>query len=216
MKHCPRCQGQYLDDCAFCDIDGTPLVDGIATLQQAPASRGPVKAISAPAAGVTALIGILIGIVLCLLVYIAFLAPGMNFNESQHPDRQNTATVTASAPIKQIAPASLPSPSPVDEAPSPEESEASSDAAPAASTETSAAKIVVNHGPISTGTTMISESRTLITMKDGSSVEADAAWEGAEGIWYRRSGLVSFVERAKVEKISDLGSSRSIPTEAKP
>lgn len=214
MKHCPRCQGQYRDEVAFCDIDGTPLVDGIGTTQQAPASPEPVKAVAAVPAGVTALIGILIGIVLCTLVYVAFLTPSLNSNESPNKNLGSTATATAPAPLNQIAAEPLPTPSPnAEESPSPQESEASAEAAPGAVTE-GPAKTAVNRGPISTGTTTTGEGRTLITMKDGSSVEADAAWEDAEGIWYRRSGLVSFVERAKVEKISDLRSKN--PTEAKP
>lgn len=215
MKHCPRCQGQYRDELAFCDIDGTPLVDRSGALPKGRVRRGPVTAFSALPAGVTALIGIVIGIVLCMLVYIVFLTPSLNSNEPPNNDRESTATSTAPAPLNQVAAERLPSPSPTaEESPSPEESEASEDAAPTAVTETPA-KIAVNQGPISTGTTTNGEVRTLITMKDGSSVEADAAWEDAEGIWYRRGGLVSFVERAKVEKISDL-SSRSNPSEAKP
>lgn len=215
MKYCPRCQGQYRDELAFCDIDGTPLVDGIGTPQKAPANPGPVQAVTTPPVGVTALIGILIGIVLCALAYIAFLNPSLNSNESPNRDHERTATSTAPAPLNQITAKPLPTPSPNgEESPSPEESEASAEATPAAVTE-GPAKTAVNHGPISTGTTTTGEGRTLITMKDGTSVEADAAWEDAEGIWYRRSGLVSFVERAKVEKISDLRS-RNNPTEAKP
>lgn len=215
MKYCPRCQGQYLDEFAFCDIDGTPLVDGIGTPQTAPTSFEPVKPIFALPAGVTALIGMLIGVVLCMLVYIAFLTPGPNSTESPNEDSARTATSTASAPLNQLAAQPLPSPNPTaEESPSPEESEVSAEAAPTAVTE-DAAKLEVNRGTISTGTTTTAEARTVITMKDGSSVEADAAWEDAEGIWYRRSGLVSFVERAKVEKISDV-SSRSNPTEPKP
>ena len=215
MKHCPRCQGQYHDALAFCDIDGTPLVDGIGTTQTAPASPEPVKTVSAAPAGLIALVGILIGIVLCTLVYIAFLTPSLNPNESPKKDLGSTATASAPAPVNHIAAEPLPTASPnAEESPSPQESEASAEAAPATVTEESA-KTAVNRGPISTGTTTPSEGRTLIKMKDGSSVEADAAWEDAEGIWYRRSGLVSFVERAKVEKISDL-SSRKNPTEAKP
>jgi hypothetical protein len=40
-------------------------------------------------------------------------------------------------------------------------------------------------------------------MKDGSTVEADAAWEDAQGVWFRRSGLVSFVEKSRVEAITE-------------
>lgn len=192
-----------------------PLVDDIGTPQKAPASPEPAKAIFALPTGVTALVGILIGIVLCLLVYIAFLTPRPSSIESPNKVSESTATSTVSAPLNQIAAKPLPSPDPTaEESPSPEEPEVSAEAAPAALTEESP-KMEVNRGPISTGTTTSAEARTVITMKDGSSVEAEAAWEDAEGIWFRRSGLVSFVERAKVEKVTEV-SSRNNPTEAKP
>lgn len=212
MKHCPRCQSRFRDELVFCDIDGTPLVDGLGAPQTTPAIPVRMKSGSATPAGVSALIGILIGIVLCALVYLAFLAPRLNPSESSNQALESTATATAPAPLNQRSAEPLPAPSPlVEESPSPEAADASTEASPAAANETSA-KIAVNSGPISTGTTKVSEGRTLITMKDGSSVEADAAWEDAEGIWYRRSGLVSFVERAKVEKISEL-STRNSPTD---
>jgi hypothetical protein len=52
-------------------------------------------------------------------------------------------------------------------------------------------------------------------MKDGTSVEADAAWEDAQGVWYRRSGLVSFVEKGRVEEITDLPQRQPAKTEVK-
>ena len=209
MKYCPQCKEQFSDELAFCDVDGTALVDDInslrAALREPSDSPVPARRMSAPPTGVIALLGILIGIVLCMVVYIAFLTPGLNPNDLPNENRENTSTrAAAPAPLNQIASVPLPSPSATaEESPSPEEAEASPEASPAAAPET-ANRTAVNQGPISTGERRISEGRTLITMKDGSSVEADAAWEDAQGVWYRRSGLVSFVERSKVEKMSDL------------
>ncbi len=56
--------------------------------------------------------------------------------------------------------------------------------------------------------------RAIIKMKDGSTVEADAAWEDAQGIWFRRSGLVSFVEKSRVEAITE-PPKKPAPTEPK-
>jgi hypothetical protein len=50
---------------------------------------------------------------------------------------------------------------------------------------------------------LVTGERAIIKMKDGSTVEADAAWEDAQGIWFRRSGLVSFVEKSRVEAIME-------------
>jgi len=49
----------------------------------------------------------------------------------------------------------------------------------------------------------IDTEHAIIKMKDGSTVEADAAWEDAQGVWFRRSGLVSFVEKSRVEAITE-------------
>ena len=43
--------------------------------------------------------------------------------------------------------------------------------------------------------------KTIIQMNDGTSVEVDAAWSDRQGIWYRRGGLVSFVESNRVKAI---------------
>ena len=52
-------------------------------------------------------------------------------------------------------------------------------------------------------------------MKDGSSLEADAAWEDAQGIWFRRSGVVSFLEKSRVEAITEPPPKRPAAAETK-
>jgi hypothetical protein len=44
--------------------------------------------------------------------------------------------------------------------------------------------------------------KTIIEMQDGSILEVDAAWKDAQGVWYRRGGLVSFVESPRVKTIT--------------
>jgi hypothetical protein len=39
-------------------------------------------------------------------------------------------------------------------------------------------------------------------MTDGSTLDVDAAWKDNQGIWYRRSGLVSFVDSSRVKAIT--------------
>jgi hypothetical protein len=39
-------------------------------------------------------------------------------------------------------------------------------------------------------------------MNDGSTLDVEAAWEDKQGIWYRRSGLVSFVDSSRVKAIT--------------
>lgn len=211
MKYCPQCEEHFSDDFAFCDIDGSALVDDISSLRAALRSPSVTAAkvddSVAQSTSVTALIGILVGIVICMLVYIAFLTPSLKPNDPRDDERSTSARPSAPAPLERIVAAPLPVPSPsIAESPSPEEEAEVASAEGNVTPVSEAGRSPVNQGPISTGATRISEGRTLIMMKDGSSVEADAAWEDAQGVWYRRSGLVSFVERSKVERLSDLTS----------
>src|SRR5215217_4637827 len=193
MKQCPECNEVFSDQKAFCDIDGSPLTQ--------------VSAPSRPATGwVTGAIGGFIGVILCVLLYMAFLAP--NRQDAQDQDRRARET-KETAPVKpgQVAVAPLNSQvrataTPAETA-SPEEATPSPTESPAAPA-TTPAPAALNNGPIATGGKLLNgNERAIIKMKDGSSVEADAAWEDLQGIWYRRSGLVSFVERSRVEAITE-------------
>ena len=203
MKHCPVCKETFDDQKAFCDMDGSELVDQTDSLRAALSQANPAAS-SAGSAWVTGTIGGLIGIIICVLLYMLFLAPGQQKaleDERRANEKKDTSTVKPSqvalVPVNNQIPAPTPLPtetaSPAVETPSP--------AAPAAATPPPAP---LNNGPIATGTK--EEAKTehaLIKMKDGSTVEADAAWEDAQGVWFRRSGLVSFVEKSRVEAITE-------------
>jgi len=193
MKQCPECNEVFDNQKAFCDMDGAELV----RLTDSPRAISQTNPPSAPTpVWVTGVIGGLIGIILCVLLYIAFLAPSRetaadhqnNQNSETAPPKSNQIAVAPPRPIETASPT---------ETASPAEGEASpavSPAAPAAATPPA----VVNHGPIATSG---QNERAIIKMKDGSSVEADAAWEDKQGIWYRRSGVVSFLDKSRVEAI---------------
>src|SRR5205814_6302001 len=38
-------------------------------------------------------------------------------------------------------------------------------------------------------------------LTDGTTIEADEAWDDPQGVWYRRGGITNFIERARVRKI---------------
>lgn len=204
MKQCPVCNELFDDQKAFCDMDGSPLVDQTdsmrAALVQANASASANSSV-----WVTGAIGGLIGVIVCVLLYIVFLAPGRQNaidQERRGTETKETKPVTPSqvalVPTNSQIPA--PSPSP-EETASPETAASPSPAAPAVTP----APAALNNGPIATGTKkeLTGGDRAIIKMKDGSTVEADAAWEDAQGIWFRRSGLVSFVEKSRVEAITE-------------
>ncbi|HEX6715591.1 MAG TPA: hypothetical protein VF088_00685 [Pyrinomonadaceae bacterium] len=192
MKQCPECHESFDDQKSFCDIDGSQLTH--------------VNVSSAsPSAWVTGAIGGLIGVIVCVLLYITFLAPSKQDLQDQ---ARHTTETKETAPVKstQVAAAPLNPQLPVIETASPTETaspEASPTQSPAATVATPA-PANLNNGPIATGSKSINNGeRAIIKMKDGSSVEADAAWEDAQGVWYRRSGLVSFVEKSRVEAITE-------------
>jgi hypothetical protein len=41
----------------------------------------------------------------------------------------------------------------------------------------------------------------VIRLKNGSVIDADEAWEGKEGIWYRRRGVVALLDPAQVNSV---------------
>jgi hypothetical protein len=212
MKECPECHETFDDEKAFCDMDGSALMDQTDSLREALAHAN--VAPQSSSAWVTGAIGGLIGVIVCVLLYIAFLAPSRQdlqeqarHNETKEQTVVKPAQVTAAPLTSQPVEAASPS-----ETASPEPSPTQTPAA-AASTPAPAA---LNNGPIATGSKTINNGeRAIIKMKDGTSVEADAAWEDAQGVWFRRSGLVSFVERSRVEAITEPPKPRPAPAETK-
>ena len=200
MKKCPVCNEQFSDQEAFCDQDGAALMDQTDELRDA-LQRAQRQQSSA--AWITGAIGGFVGVLICVLLYALFLAPDpRELNNSDHRTSQAQETTPARVTPQSAAPApqnALPEEVP---SPSPEEEQATVSPEPTQQPPTAAAAL--NNGPIATGTKQARQSEgAIIRMKDGSSVEADAAWEDAQGVWYRRSGLVSFVEKSRVEAITD-------------
>ena len=202
MKQCPECNELFDDQKAFCDMDGSALVDQTDSLRSALSQ--PSSSASA-SVWVTGTIGGLIGIIICVLLYMLFILPGRQTELEQERRASETKESTAVKPNQMaLVPVNnqIPAPSPLpSESESPAEEAASpSPAAPAATPPPAP----LNNGPIATGTKEAAKSdHAIIKMKDGSTVEADAAWEDAQGVWFRRSGLVSFVEKSRVESITE-------------
>lgn len=219
MKQCPQCSEHFGDEQNFCDSDGAQLVDKTELLRQAlKASSGklgnlaasePVKRQQQMWPIVT--IGILIGIILSLSAYMLFKSTAeTEVQKTGRPEsaRLNTSDRTAQPATIRSEPLPVPSAEASPEA-SPSET-ASPEAVPAPS-EPSAS---LNHGPISTNQQEGEKrGRTIIKLKSGVSVEADAAWEDRSGIWYRQGGLVSYVERERIESIGEPLRSKSSPPE---
>ena len=209
MKQCPQCSEHFEDEQNFCDADGLLLVDKTVLLRRALASAGTVgnvaasEPVNSPAQRMWPIvtIGILIGIILSLSAYMML--------KSSSPDKEplksesarlNPSDTSAQPRVIQSAPLPVFSPEPSPEA-SPEETASPT---PEAVPEPSQPSVSLNHGPISTNQQEGEKrGRTIIKLKGGVSVEADAAWEDQLGIWYRQGGLVSYVERERIESIGE-------------
>lgn len=224
MKQCPQCKEQFSDEQNFCDSDGTPLLDDTAMLRAALSARAgdpellPPPQAYAPAARslwpmIT--IGVLIGVILCLGAYVVMLT--MSGKEATDNQRTETAKLSTSARATQPAPirpealpaatVEVPAEAAAEESPSPTPTEV-------AEVPTKEVSASLNHGPISTNREDGEKrGRMIIKLKSGVRVEADAAWEDQLGIWYRQGGLVSYVDRERIESIGEPPRPKSSPAD---
>ena len=221
MKQCPQCSEHFGDEQKFCDSDGALLVDETELLRRelsAPAGTAGNVAASVPAQTQSqrmwpiVIIGILIGIILSLSAYM--LLKSTPENDGVKSGRPESARLNASDTAQPRVIKSEPLPVPSAEA-SPEASPAeTASPVPEAAPKPSEPSVSLNNGPISTNQQEGEKrGRTIIKLKSGVSVEADAAWEDRLGIWYRQGGLVSYVERERIESIGEPPRSKSAPTD---
>jgi hypothetical protein len=223
MKRCPECNESFEDKQNFCDMDGTRLVDEAVMLRAAlqRATSGTQDTGQRNVANViwlTIPVGVCLGVVLSLFVYMVELAPQ---NTEQRRQNKPSAASQQVAPLKstQVAsalPAQTASSPPVeaDEAQAQaQQTDAASSPSPASSPVETAAR-PVNNGPISTGGKQSGkQGPAIIRLKDGADVEADAVWEDKQGVWYRRGGLVSFVDPNRVAAITEPAQPKPSPSD---
>ncbi|HKY30570.1 MAG TPA: hypothetical protein VJM12_21745, partial [Pyrinomonadaceae bacterium] len=155
----------------------------------------------------TGLLGLTVGILLCAAAYTVYTLSTVGDSEEQKPS-YSARTQPAVQPDRPAPPQRTEA----EVAETEEESkDAEEEASPEPEPEPTAAETAsarVNQGPVSTGPRVkdsdkaASRVQTVILMKDGTSVEVDAAWEDKQGVWYRRGGLVSFVESQLVKAIT--------------
>lgn len=204
MKRCPECYERYEDQAKFCETDGHELLTDPASFSkpevvvQSPTARS----IWWPAASIGVVVGVIVGAGVFAVVFLF-----------STPETHEQATVRDPAEVHEKAPArravaSNPVATPEPEAsPSPDSEEAEAEPSPAPKTENKPVTAQLNQGPISTGQKLAagdseSAAQTVIEMKDGSMLDVEAAWEDNQGVWYRRSGLVSFVDSSRVKAIT--------------
>lgn len=210
MKRCPECYEIYENGERFCELDGQPLLADPAlhpAVEETPPAAQP--AMNAQQSWLTGLLGLTVGILLCAGAYTVY-----TLWTAGTPDDQKPSYSAKTQPVVQTERPAPPRRSEAEVTDNEEDSaDAEEEASPepqpeptAAETKTVSARL--NQGPVSTGQKVKesdkagSKVQTVILMKDGTSVEVDAAWEDKQGVWYRRGGLVSFVESQLVKSIT--------------
>ena len=212
MKQCPQCKEHFADSQNFCDADGSPLRDETELIREAlqpPPETVPTLPVQKIWPIIT--IGILIGVIICLGVYVVMLTKSTATVEtSKKPETAKLNTFNQSAQPVMIRPEALPSPT-VEEPVAEESPTESPTPTPVEVKEPSPS---LNEGAISTNRQEGEKrGRTIIKLKSGVRVEADAAWEDRMGIWYRQGGLVSYVERDRIESIGEPAQAKTSPTQ---
>ncbi|MBA3357447.1 MAG: hypothetical protein H0U18_16205 [Pyrinomonadaceae bacterium] len=216
MKRCPECDSSFPDTDKFCELDGAQLVedysDSNPNLLAPPADLDPQPGSPAEVMGaggyqhsgearfrlnwkilaIVAVAGVAIGIVL-FIVYqrITREVPGQSSNESSNEavtQRQIPLLPSRPSPTASASPSAEPSPSP------------SATRPPAVQAESP--RVTLSSSPVSTGGDGKSRRGPVtVRLTNGTSLEADEVWETGEGIWYRRRGVVTLLQRSQVKAI---------------
>lgn len=205
MKRCPDCNSLFNDADQFCELDGTPLVaaetaaDGLVREKAAKVQESNSERSFLPLVGV---IGVLIGALL-FLVYFALFRERPR--EETNPSSSNVST--AQPPVT----ARPPQPRPVENASPSVEPSPSPSVEPSPSPQSTPEPLRLSSNPISTAAGGKS-GPVIIKLASGVAIEADEAWQTAEGIWYRRHGVVSLLSPKDIKSIDKVPPPTPQPT----
>ena len=216
MKRCQECNSVFPAG-HFCDIDGSPLVaarldsdaalidrteqtvDNVSLISAREAAGQPVESWQPAAIVTVAAVAISLGI---FLVYYA-----MTRHDPHERSSESSSNSSVMQPLLPSRPSLLSGASPT-----PEPS-ASPSATPSASPRADAARVELSSSPISTGGDgKDKRGPVIIRLTDGASIEAETAWETNDGIWYRRSGIVTFLNPKQVKAIEQVTSATPEPS----
>jgi len=241
MKRCPECTSGFPDSFEFCERDGATLVvdywDSDAKSSEPPliTDKSPQSAEvpnvyapetpyidPPPVAGTIAypvsvetrlrqnwiMLALMIvagvGIALIVFVYRPFTRepPGPNANELV----SNGALTQQPIPVLPSRPSPTPS-----ESPSPEPSP-SPGATPSPTVQEASIPSGLSSGMVSTGgDEKKGHGPITIRLTNGTNVEADEVWQTDDGIWYRRRGVATLLERKDVKAIERPDEKNSAP-----
>ena len=218
-KRCTECYEVYEADQNFCEVDGQALLED-PTLSVIEDQRPEPVSADPRTAWFTGIVGLMAGILICVGLYVVYSLLTIqgdsgrddsavtdrndrdSFQQDPRPIPANDSTLTES---KEEA------------SQEGDEEEATEELVAPAPVAINDSKVAarLNRGPVSTGERKVGSEdatvRTVIEMNDGTEAEVDAAWEDSVGVWYRRGGVVSFVESNRVKAITARAEPKSSP-----
>ncbi len=226
MKRCPKCYSSFPDTEQFCELDGTTLVadysdsnpDLSATREQWDRQVGNSAVLGGRGYQASPEERLRQNWKILTIAAVAALAAGMVLfvvyqRTSREIPGQSSEQTGSNAVVTQQQVPLLPfRPSPsITPSPSPGPS-ASPSEMPSPAVQTESARVALSSSPVSTGGDEKTRRGVTIQLKNGTSVEADEVWEAREGIWYRRRGVVTLLERDQVKAIERATTASGAPT----
>lgn len=209
MKRCPECDSLFPDTDQFCELDGATLVAEYSDNPDVLILSGKRQArTGSPGEGGYQIsrdgqnwkiltIAAVAGVAISAVLFVAYQRITRGIPEQSFNERPSNGAVT-----QQQIPLlpSRPSPS-ASASPSPEPSPSPS-ATPSPAVQAEPARTALSSSPVSTGgNEKTRRGQVTIQLTNGTIVEADEVWETGEGIWYRRRGVVTLLERNQVKAI---------------
>ena len=231
MKRCPECTSGFPDSFEFCERDGAILVpdfrDSHSGLSEAPsltdehrqpADEPVVFVPSASSVDPPAVIGtiaypvsietrlrqnwVMLAVVIVAAVVIGLVLFVYHPFTREAPNQNANELIAHGTLTQQPIPVlpSRPSPSP-SESPSPDPSPSPSPM-PSPATQVESMPVGLSSGMVSTGGDgKTGQGPITIRLTNGLNVEADEVWQTEDGIWYRRRGVATLLERKDVKAI---------------
>lgn len=210
MKRCPQCLEAYDGDERFCELDGQELLVDPAIHAVAPAGPPTTPAHKNTERSLMVLVGVVGGVFISAALFIVYSLASSEAVESS----QLSSGVLQAAPVNRspqanqslMRPLPRPTETPIEGTEQPEAEAAPEPSGPSETT----VPARINQGPVSTSAaTEAANVRTIIQLNDGTTLNVDAAWKEGQGIWYRRGGLVSFIDGKDVKSISTVSDSKN-------
>jgi cytoskeletal protein RodZ len=228
MKHCPQCSFLYLDSDLLCDLDQTPLVaDHFADAAALEHSEQKGEKLPLTAAVhqqkvhlKTLSAAIIASLIIGLVLLLSYQRMRIEANQAPPTSQAKTSPAQASqaSRVAQIAQQasnevatkaalaqqeSGASVSRDNTSPS-AESSSSSTSRTTPNTRPDSARLRVSSNPVSTGDVAKPGSGPVtIRLANGSTLQADEVWRTKAGIWYRRKGIVTLLNRNHVRSTNN-------------